>query len=56
VQFLPNQLDAPSNKGAAYTEPCSLLALGFVNRIHVGTRRSSVPYACTAASGGIIER
>jgi hypothetical protein len=56
VQFLPNQLDAPSNKGAAYTEPCSLLAIGFVNRIHVRTRRSSAPCARTAASGGIVER
>ena len=24
--------------GAAYTEPCLLLAIGFVNRIHVRTR------------------
>jgi hypothetical protein len=39
VQFLPNQSDAPSNEGAAYTQPCLLLAIGFVNWIHVRTSR-----------------
>jgi hypothetical protein len=42
VQFLPNQSNAPSNEGAAYTEPCLLLAIGFVNWIHVRTSRSYV--------------
>ena len=45
MQFLPNQSDAPSNEGAAYTEQCLLLAIGFVNWIHVRTSRSSIPYA-----------